>query len=81
MGLIMYDSVEPMLSAPEDWEPCDLECAGYAVFNGNELQRCDACGRFATDADALAHVTKLAHALGMSPDQFIAKLAVIQIRE
>ena len=34
------------------WTPeiaCSPGCPGWAVFNGNEIQRCDACARFKDD--------------------------------
>ena len=34
----------------------DPHCPGWAVFNENEIQRCDSCDRFASEAEALAHV-------------------------
>lgn len=40
------------------WESrcCDPACPGWAVFNENEIQCCDACDRFADDREALDHV-------------------------
>lgn len=38
---------------------CDKDCQGWAVYNGNEIQRCDICGRFGSDEEAVNHVRKL----------------------
>lgn len=39
---------------------CDSAgCPGWAVFNGNEIQRCDTCKRFDDDDEAIAHVSAL----------------------
>lgn len=38
---------------------CSPGCPGWAVFNGNEVQRCDACGRFADDDEAIEHVKNI----------------------
>ena len=35
---------------------CSPGCPGWAVFNGNEIQRCDACARFEDDDEAITHV-------------------------
>ena len=44
------------------WTPetaCSPGCPGWAVFNGNEIQRCDACARFKDDDAAIEHVLRL----------------------
>lgn len=46
------------------YEPCCPGCPGWAVFNDNEIQRCDECGRFADDDEAVIHVNELARAEG-----------------
>lgn len=38
---------------------CDDLCPGWAVFNGNEIQRCDNCQRFKSDEEAIAYVRAL----------------------
>jgi hypothetical protein len=37
-----------------------VECdnKGWSIFNDNEIERCDACKRFDSDTDAVAHVMK-----------------------
>jgi hypothetical protein len=38
-------------------------CPGWAVFNGDEVQRCDSCQRFDSDDAAWLHVAKLVASL------------------
>lgn len=38
---------------------CGAGCPGWAVFNGNDLQRCDECKRFSDDDEACAHARAL----------------------
>jgi hypothetical protein len=43
----------------KDWQPCCDECPGVALFNENfEVQRCDECGRFKSDAEAAEWVAE-----------------------
>lgn len=44
---------------PATWSPCSPGCPGWAVFNGNGIQRCDECNRFPDDDAAIAHVGRL----------------------
>jgi hypothetical protein len=37
----------------------DPNCPGWAFFNNNEIQRCDTCNRFRSDAGAVEHVRNL----------------------
>ena len=44
------------------WTPetaCSPGCPGWAVFNGNEIQRCDVCARFKDDDAAIEHVIQI----------------------
>ncbi len=41
------------------YEQCSPGCPGWVVFNGNEIQRCDECARFADDGEAIAYVERL----------------------
>jgi hypothetical protein len=34
----------------------DLTCQGWAIFNGNQIQRCDACNVYKTDEEAVESV-------------------------
>lgn len=49
----------------------DPQCPGWAVFNDNQIQRCDACDRFADDDEAVAHVrgldSRMFHVKGVKP--------------
>lgn len=38
---------------------CRKECPGWVIMNGNQIQRCDDCGRFETDEEAVDHVWNL----------------------
>ena len=54
----MTDPCRP-LPPEHSWTPCAPGCPGWGVFNGIEIQKCDACARFATDDEAIAHVLEL----------------------
>jgi len=41
-----------------DYEPCEIGCPGWVHAGGTEIQRCDDCGVFEDDDEALAYVLR-----------------------
>lgn len=44
------------VAAEPSGHTCCPSCPGWGWFNGDEVQRCDECGRFADDEEALTHL-------------------------
>jgi hypothetical protein len=58
----------------------DRKCPGWAVFNGNDVQRCDACDMFANDDRALEEagrvlILNLERRLNMAGERDIVTLS------
>lgn len=64
-GTLGYDSKRRI--DMDTWEKCHPACLGWDIFNGHEIQRCDACNRFASDEDAIDHVERMAKRFEESP--------------
>lgn len=74
------DPTPPRHRGPWTARRCHPKCDGWIIANGGEIQRCDECDRFRSDAGAVQHVALAHHRLVHAARRALAEMEQVRIK-